>query len=200
MGIEIGLGNQPGNNYPNNGSNPACLKCTDPNSIKNYRVYQEENDDCGCNDEIRCSSCDNCKWCINKDYSGSCISKEKKCDSPKGHSNKERVCYLGKHKKRIPTRDFSGYNSQGCNLYDNYLKCLNCVKEKKCGLFYGEDGVKCGNPKNDKDNGCSGQTYNDNTWNCLNAPDDSPNAGFGCPNNKPPIDPKKNHNSVCENI
>lgn len=47
----------------------VCRNClTDP-QLKN-RVVME--DKCSCNNERNCT-CNGCKWCIDKDYNGTCV-------------------------------------------------------------------------------------------------------------------------------
>ncbi len=46
--------------------NPKCLKCSNQPNYKG-------GSDCTCNDEVRCASCDDCTWCINKNMNGKCV-------------------------------------------------------------------------------------------------------------------------------
>ena len=46
--------------------NPKCLNCSNQ---PNYKGGGK----CTCNDEVRCSSCNSCTWCINKNMNGSCV-------------------------------------------------------------------------------------------------------------------------------
>ena len=50
--------------------NPPCLKCS---KQPNYRG----NSDCTCNNEIRCSGCKHCRWCIDQKLNGKCVENDK---------------------------------------------------------------------------------------------------------------------------
>ena len=184
---------QPQPYYPSDGSDTGlnCLNCLEENDVLNYKKSKNR---CECNSERRCRSddcVDKCKWCIDKDLDGNCIPIDEECDSGP---------YIPNKTAKINGKELSTeYQTNGYDLYKNYKKCLNCVKEKKCGILY-TDGVKCGNPKKKKDNGCMGQPFSDThkTWNCLNPPDDSL-PGFGCPDGKAPVDPSTNNGNVCIN-
>ena len=184
---------QPQPYYPSDGSDTGrnCLNCLNENDVLNYKKSKNR---CECNNEILCGSgdcVDKCKWCIDKNYDGNCIPIDEECDSGP---------YIPKEKCTISGEELpSEYKNIGCDLYKNYKKCLNCVKEKKCGILY-TDGVKCGNPTNDKDNGCMDKSFihKKKTWNCLNPPYGTV-PGFGCPDGKAPVDPSTNNNNVCIN-
>tara|TARA_B100000963_G_C22586593_1_gene653426 strand:+ start:241 stop:1227 length:987 start_codon:yes stop_codon:yes gene_type:complete len=168
-----------------------------------------------------------CGWCTGADGKGKCVS-----GSPIGPNNPNYKCRpqtgqniynwtysTGIALRETPectiggksTKNFNGYNSQGCNLYKNYQKCMECADKGYCGnLTTSEDGelnVLCA----DKDDyNCKDtNSYFKEYKNCLNSPDDISYAGFGCPNictsteedcpNIPPIDPNNNSNMVCKN-
>jgi hypothetical protein len=73
--------------------NSQCLKCQNE---PNYRG----GDVCKCNDEVRCTSCNHCSWCINNKMNGTCIENSKanqnKCVNmrPSGHHSNKRELYI----------------------------------------------------------------------------------------------------------
>jgi len=187
------------------GGNPQCIDCTDPNQNLDYKNAPNK---CVCNSNLECKKCDNCTWCTGGVF-GVCTPNtnlppncKKKPPSTKGN------CYVGTDlNKKYKTSDLSGYNSQECDLHKNYQLCLDCAKKEKCGTPSVNGGVQCGNPNEEDNDGCLGHTYDKNNTvrNCLNPPDDTSLAGFGCPGldySSPsiaPIDPTKNNGSVCSN-
>jgi type II secretory pathway pseudopilin PulG len=99
-------------------------------------------------------------------------------------------CYLGSGSQKQSTSSLSGYNSQGCGLYDNYNKCISCEAEQKCASYNSDGTVQC-------------STSCPSNFSCVNPPDDSP-AGFGCPGEDfsspymAPQDPSQNDGQLCK--
>ena len=48
-------------------TNAKCLKCVSK---------QKSTNNCICNNERRCTECDNCEWCINRYQDGRCVPSE----------------------------------------------------------------------------------------------------------------------------
>lgn len=73
----------------------------------------------------------------------------------------------------------NGYNTIGCDLYDDYNRCLSCTEKHECAVYdSGSHGFLCRK--------CH---TGEQPTTCLHQPDDIGNAGFGCPGNLPPINP-----------
>ena len=106
-------------------------------------------------------------------------------------SNEEsQDCHLGSGNNKQSTSSLSGYNSQGCDLYNNYNKCVSCEAEQKCATYNSDGEVQC-------------STSCPSNFSCVNPPDDSP-AGFGCPGEDfsspymAPQDPSQNDGQLCK--
>jgi hypothetical protein len=150
--------------------------------------------------ESVCTKCENCGWCIDDDYDGTCVkpdpdgSRPSKCTrgweyqcvdyGPSGDIPNTKTCYMGINEKQPLKNE---YATIGCNLYNFYEDCLKCKDLGKCSVYYADGTVKCED--------CKGKTPN-----CLA----SPTAGFGCPgkdftsDNIPPINPLDNDGVVCQ--
>lgn len=185
--------------------NPPCINCG------KLRNYVAGSDTCNCNSEDRCANCPACKWC-----NGLCVSKSKTCTSPtatntggypcskkQGCGGKSKCCLGGKcmdttYRITRGVSDMAEYRKNDCNLYKNYNGCLNCAKSNKCAGLDTNGNVICLNSMAGRAAEC---TVSKN--HCLNPPDDTSNAGFGCPgatdtaDNIAPIDPTANSGNIC---
>lgn len=155
--------------------------------------------------ENTCNKCENCGWCIDNDYDGTCVKPDKnvhdnrpsKCTlgweyqcvnyGKSGNIPKSKTCYMGINQKQ-PLKN--QYATIGCNLYNYYEDCLKCKDLGKCSVYSTNGEVKCEKCKYGK------------KPNCLSSPTD----GFGCPgqdfisDNIPPINPINNNGVVCRYI
>ena len=64
-----------------------CIDCT--------KQSNNNGDPCICNTERICGSCENCRWCIDNNYNGKCVTtnnfNEENC--PKTYYNSEKEIY-----------------------------------------------------------------------------------------------------------
>jgi len=188
--------------------NNKCIKNTNTNNksgCKNKCPSTCKGSDGWDLSENICNKCENCGWCIDDDYDGTCMKPNKnvhdnrpsKCTrgweyqcvdyGPSGDIPKSKTCYMGINEKQ-PLKN--QYATIGCNLYNYYEDCLKCKDLNKCSVYYVDGTVKCEECKYGK------------KPNCLQGPTD----GFGCPgpdfisSNIPPINPINNNGVVCKYI